>query len=65
MLHEVAEFEAAVDAIAKAIEGLVVDESKDLNKADLQLEIDMTKSILAEADKYKMCIRDRNMGLQL
>ncbi len=42
----------AVDAIAKAIEGLVVDESKDLNKADLQLEIDMTKSILAEADKY-------------
>ncbi|WP_278567556.1 discoidin domain-containing protein [Amedibacillus dolichus] len=42
----------AVDTIAKAIEGLVVDESKDLNKADLQLEIDMTKSILAEADKY-------------
>ena len=51
----------AVDAIAKAIEGLVVDESKDLNKADLQLEIDMTKSILAEADKY---IPDSLVGLQ-
>ena len=50
-----------VDAIAKAIEGLVVDESKDLNKADLRCEIDMTKSILAEADKY---IPDSLVGLQ-
>lgn len=51
----------AINALAKAVEGLVPDESKDLNKADLELEINMAKSILAESDKY---IPDSLKGLQ-
>ena len=51
----------AINAISEAVEGLVVDEGEDLYKADLQLEIDMAKSILAEPDKY---IPDTLVGLE-